>query len=373
MASVHLRGIAKSYARGRSVIKGIDLDIPAGQFTVFVGPSGCGKTTLLRMIAGLEEISAGELFIGERRCNGVPPAERGVAMVFQNYALYPHMSVADNMGFALRLAGMPRQDIAARVAAAASVLQLGALLDRKPAALSGGQRQRVALGRAIVREPEVFLFDEPLSNLDAALRVQMRIELARLHGTLASTMIYVTHDQVEAMTMGEQIVVFNEGRIEQAGPPLQLYDQPANRFVAGFLGSPRMNFVEATLEGADERGVTLLLPDGTRLAAFASGAGGAVGQGVSVGIRPEHITLGHAGQANILPATVALVEHLGDAMIVHAQVQGLETLISLRLAADQHRPSPGETVQVALPPGKVLVFGADGRTFARLPAGTNRV
>jgi multiple sugar transport system ATP-binding protein len=350
MASVHLRGIAKSYGRGQQIIQSIDLDIPAGQFTVLVGPSGCGKSTLLRMIAGLEDISAGELIIGERLCNHVPPAQRGVAMVFQNYALYPHMSVADNMGFALRLAGMDKD----------------ALLDRKPAALSGGQRQRVALGRAIVREPEVFLFDEPLSNLDAALRVQMRIELARLHGALASTMIYVTHDQVEAMTLGEQVVVLNSGRIEQAGPPLQLYEHPVNRFVAGFLGAPRMNFLPANVQSADSAGVTVLLAGGTQLAVSASGAGLVSGQPVTVGIRPEHIRLAAGGPGNTVPATMVLVEHLGESMIAHAQVQGVAETVALRLDTEQHRPSRGDPVLLSMPAARTLLFGADGQALVRL-------
>ena len=313
MASVQLRAVSKSYGKEHGVIKGIDLTIPDGQFTVLVGPSGCGKLTLLRMIAGLEDITEGELAIGGRHCNDVAPAERGIAMVFQSYALYPHMSVADNMGFALKLAGMPKNEIAVRVGAAAHVLQMEHLLDRKPEALSGGQRQRVAIGRAIVREPQVFLFDEPLSNLDAALRVQMRIELHRLHKSLKTSMIYVTHDQVEAMTMGEQIIVFNGGRIEQTGAPAALYERPVKRFVAGFLGSPRMNFIDAKVHVAGKGGgVTLLLPGGQRIEAAASGEPVLAGQGVTLGIRPEHIALGKAGDANSVAATVALGEHLGE-------------------------------------------------------------
>ncbi|MFS2020225.1 ABC transporter ATP-binding protein, partial [Massilia sp. CT11-108] len=248
MASVRLRGIRKTYG-DNPVIKGVDLDIEDGQFVVFVGPSGCGKSTLLRMIAGLEDITDGTLELGGVVSNTVEPARRGIAMVFQSYALYPHMTVAENMGFALKLAKVPKADIVARVRHAAEILQIAHLLDRKPKALSGGQRQRVAIGRAIVRKPEVFLFDEPLSNLDAALRAQTRVELARLHKDLKATMIYVTHDQVEAMTLGQKIVVFNGGRIEQVGKPLELYERPANLFVAGFLGSPRMNAFPAALAG----------------------------------------------------------------------------------------------------------------------------
>ena len=242
MCTLELKNLRKSYGHV-DVIKGIDLTIEDREFIVFVGPSGCGKSTLLRMIAGLEEISGGELLIDGVRVNQVPPDKRGLAMVFQSYALYPHMNVADNMAFALRLAGVPKAERDARVAVAAKTLQLDALLDRKPANLSGGQRQRVAIGRAIVRQPKAFLFDEPLSNLDAALRVQTRIEIAKLHNDLKSTMIYVTHDQIEAMTLADRIVVFNAGRIEQVGTPLELYHNPANLFVAGFIGSPKMNLI----------------------------------------------------------------------------------------------------------------------------------
>ncbi|MES3021446.1 MAG: sn-glycerol-3-phosphate ABC transporter ATP-binding protein UgpC [Pseudomonadota bacterium] len=364
MASVQLRAIKKSYDKDHSVIKGIDLDIPDGQFTVFVGPSGCGKSTLLRMIAGLEDITEGELEIGGRRCNDVAPAERGIAMVFQSYALYPHMTVAENMGFALKLAGMPKSEIAARVGAAAQILQMAHLLERKPKALSGGQRQRVAIGRAIVREPDVFLFDEPLSNLDAALRVQMRIELGRLHKALKTTMIYVTHDQVEAMTMGDQIVVFNGGYIEQAGTPMALYERPANRFVAGFLGSPRMNFIDARIDAAGAGCVALLLAGGGRIEVAAGGDAGMAGQEATLGIRPEHIALGAPGDANSVQAKVVLVEHLGDAMILYAQVEGVAEVLSVKLSADLRRPLVDEIVHLVLPRARAFVFGADGKTFA---------
>ena len=261
MATVTLKGIQKDYGAVQ-VIKGVDLSIDDREFCVFVGPSGCGKSTLLRMIAGLEEISAGDLMIDGQRVNDVPPSERGLAMVFQSYALYPHMSVADNMGFSLRLAGASKEERRAKVAEAARILHLDAFLDRKPKELSGGQRQRVAIGRAIVRKPKVFLFDEPLSNLDAALRVQMRIEFARLHDELAATMIYVTHDQVEAMTMADKIVVLQGGIIEQAGTPLEFYHHPRNLFVAGFIGSPKMNFLPAKVTGIDEAGTTVQLASG---------------------------------------------------------------------------------------------------------------
>ena len=261
MATVTLRNLYKSYG-DVEVIKGVDLDIQDREFVVFVGPSGCGKSTLLRMIAGLEEITSGDLSIDGERVNDVPPAERGLAMVFQSYALYPHMSVADNMAFSLRLAGVGKAERYQKVREAASVLQLEPLLDRKPRALSGGQRQRVAIGRAIVRNPKVFLFDEPLSNLDAALRVQMRIELARLHEELKATMIYVTHDQVEAMTLADQIVVLDGGVVQQAGTPLELYHHPENLFVAGFIGSPKMNLLETKVASADADGVGVTLPGG---------------------------------------------------------------------------------------------------------------
>src|SRR6478609_4188168 len=245
MAELQLQGLRRTYPNGVTAVDGIDLTVADGEFMVLVGPSGCGKSTTPRMIAGLEELSAGRMLIGGRDVTDLPPAERGVAMVFQSYALYPHMTVAENMGFALRIAGRPRAEIDAAVRRAAAALQLEKLLDRKPRALSGGQRQRVAIGRAIVREPGVFLFDEPLSNLDASLRTQMRLEMARLHERLKATIVYVTHDQVEAMTLGDRIAVFNAGRIEQVGTPAQVYREPVNRFVARFLGSPQMNFMPA--------------------------------------------------------------------------------------------------------------------------------
>jgi multiple sugar transport system ATP-binding protein len=256
MSKVSIRQVGKQYGTNISVIQNLNLEIADGEFMVFVGPSGCGKTTLLRMIAGLEEISQGDILFGDERVNDVDPADRGAAMVFQSYALYPHMTVAENMGFSLKLAGASKEAQRMAVAQVAEILQITALLDRKPKALSGGQRQRVAIGRAIVRKPKVFLFDEPLSNLDANLRVQMRVELTRLHRELGTTMIYVTHDQVEAMTLGQRIAVFNAGRIEQVGTPLELYHSPANRFVAEFIGSPRMNLLPARL---NEQGAAAVL------------------------------------------------------------------------------------------------------------------
>ena len=291
MAQVSLTGIRKHYDDGKAVIHGVDLTIADGEFVVFVGPSGCGKSTLLRMIAGLEDISAGQLHIGERLANDIAPAQRQLAMVFQSYALYPHMTVFENLAFALRLAGQKGAQLEQAVGRAAAILQITDLLQRKPKELSGGQRQRVAIGRAIVRKPEVFLFDEPLSNLDASLRVQMRVELARLHRELKTTMIYVTHDQVEAMTLGQRIVVFNGGRIEQVGTPHQLYNQPANLFVAGFLGAPRMNFLPGEIARAGGSGALVALADGTLLTVAVDASGARAGDKVTVGVRPEHMAL----------------------------------------------------------------------------------
>jgi multiple sugar transport system ATP-binding protein len=315
MASLNLRQIRKQYDGGKPVIDGLDLDIRNGEFMVFVGPSGCGKTTLLRMIAGLEDITDGELTIDGRLANSLSPNQRGIAMVFQSYALYPHMTVGENMGFALKLAGASREDIKAAIGRAAEILQISHLLDRKPSALSGGQRQRVAIGRAIVRKPKVFLFDEPLSNLDAALRVQMRIELERLHQELKATMIYVTHDQVEAMTMGDRVAVFNHGRIEQVGSPLTLYREPANRFVAGFLGSPQMNFIEAEVSGASGGMLDIDLGGDIRVQLPGSLP---VGTRATLGIRPEDLTFSPDGQG--IPVMVDLVEHLGDSTIVYGSL-----------------------------------------------------
>jgi multiple sugar transport system ATP-binding protein len=309
MASLSLKQIRKTYDGGAEIIKGVDLEIRDGEFMVFVGPSGCGKSTLLRMIAGLEELSDGELWIGEREVADVAPSDRGVAMVFQSYALYPHMTVAENMGFALKLAKHSKEEVAAAVGRAAEILQISHLLDRKPKALSGGQRQRVAIGRAIVRSPKVFLFDEPLSNLDAALRVQMRTELARLHRELGTTMIYVTHDQVEAMTLGQRIAVFNAGRIAQVGAPMDLYDAPANLFVAGFLGSPKMNLLPVTVSVNDGSGLHVRSRAGDARFALAPARAGApaVGTEATLGFRPDQVALAEPGAPG--PVIVRLPGH----------------------------------------------------------------
>jgi ABC-type sugar transport system ATPase subunit len=353
MSSVSIRQLNKSFG-STPVLRDIDLNITAGEFVVFVGPSGCGKSTLLRLLCGLEEVSAGTIAIDGLVVNDVPPARRGIAMVFQSYALYPHMSVAQNMGYALRLAGVERPEIERRVNAAAAVLRLDPLLARKPRELSGGQRQRVAIGRAIVREPKMFLFDEPLSNLDAALRVDMRTEIAALKARLGTTMVYVTHDQVEAMTLADKIVVMNAGRIEQVGSPLELYRRPANRFVATFIGSPRMNLLAGRVDGEGR----VFLADGSalplRLAHPALGPADVV-----VGVRPEHLRLGHDTAAAALTGQARLVEHLGSDAYAHVAAQGQEGLVVARCGAESH-PQRGESVRLELQATQLHVFGADG-------------
>ena len=358
MTDVLLSGIVKRFGPV-DVIKGVDLHVAAGEFCVFVGPSGCGKSTLLRLIAGLEDISDGRLSIGGRDMTRVAPANRGIAMVFQSYALYPHMTVAENISFGLRMANAPKAEIERRVAQAAALLELGPLLALRPSQLSGGQRQRVAIGRAIVREPQVFLFDEPLSNLDAALRLQTRVELLKLHQQLGATMIYVTHDQVEAMTMADKIVVLNAGRIEQVGSPLELYHRPANLFVARFIGSPKMNVLPARVAGYTPLGVRLALPGGDLLDIPAKGLAAAPGSGVQLGIRPEHMRLGDG--AGHIPAQVALAEHLGSETILHLDVPDGSTLV---VRADGlARTKQGDRVSVGLPPEACHVFDAEGRTL----------
>ena len=318
MATLTLRDLRKSFG-SYEVIKGIDLAIGDREFVVFVGPSGCGKSTLLRMIAGLEEITSGELLIDGTRVNQIGPADRGLAMVFQSYALYPHMTVRQNMGFALRLARVPRAERDRKVEEAARILQLEPYLERRPRDLSGGQRQRVAIGRAIVRQPKVFLFDEPLSNLDAALRGQMRIELSRLHEELNATMIYVTHDQVEAMTMADKIVVLQAGRVEQVGSPLDLYHHPANLFVAGFIGSPRMNMLPAKVVEAGASGTVVALSSGQRTSVPVEAGTARSGDSVTLGIRPEGL---HIDPGGTIPAAVSLVERLGGLTLLHVKTDG---------------------------------------------------
>ncbi len=354
MATVTLKDVRKSYGPV-NIIQGVDLAIQDREFVVFVGPSGCGKSTLLRMIAGLEEITSGDLLIDGAVVNDVPPDARGLAMVFQSYALYPHMSVADNMAFALRLAGVSRAERDAKVAAAAKILQLEKLLDRKPGQLSGGQRQRVAIGRAIVRQPKVFLFDEPLSNLDASLRVQMRIEIARLHSELKATMIYVTHDQVEAMTMADRIVVLRAGKIEQVGSPLELYHYPANTFVAGFIGSPKMNLTPGTVKGVEPGGVAIQLPGGGIATIPVEPRNATPGAACTVGFRPETLTMGAEGP---LGGTVAVVEHLGGETLVYVDV-GDGHLVTVKTAGST-AARIGDKVRLAIDTGEARLFDKDG-------------
>ncbi|MGR0184969.1 ABC transporter ATP-binding protein [Azospirillum aestuarii] len=356
MAGVTLRGVRKSFGR-IEVIHGVDLDVADGEFVAFVGPSGCGKSTLLRLIAGLEEPSGGDLSIGGQRVNDRPPAARGIAMVFQSYALYPHMTAYDNMAFGLTLSRTDKSTIAERVRAAARLLQIEDLLDRKPRDLSGGQRQRVAIGRAIVREPQVFLFDEPLSNLDAGLRVQMRLEIAKLKADLRATMIYVTHDQVEAMTLADRIVVLNAGRVEQAGTPLELYHRPRNRFVAGFIGSPAMNFLDVVSEGRADGSVRVWLPGGVPLDVAVGGAAPPAGAPLTLGVRPEHVGLADGGAG--LVATILAVERLGGETHCHAALEDGQRLL-VRLDGD--RPvAAGERLRLNLRGETAHLFGPDGR------------
>ena len=358
MATLTLRNLRKSYG-DTEVIKGVDLDIADREFVVFVGPSGCGKSTLLRMIAGLEPITAGELQIDGRRVNETGPADRGLAMVFQSYALYPHMTVRDNMGFALRLAGVPKAERNRKVGEAARILQLEPYLDRRPKDLSGGQRQRVAIGRAIVRQPRVFLFDEPLSNLDAALRGQTRIELLRLHQDLQATMVYVTHDQVEAMTMADKIVVLQAGRVEQTGSPLELYHHPANLFVAGFIGSPRMNLLPATVTHSDATGVVVTTKSGCSVAVPVAGAA-QPGDPVTLGIRPEAL---HHDPAGTLAGEVRLVERLGGLTLLHVSGEAGEPLT---VQTDGNDPTTSHSqVRFSIDAPACHVFTSNGLALPR--------
>ena len=355
MASISIRHLVKSYG-GTTVIPDLSLDIADEEFVVFVGPSGCGKSTLLRIIAGLEPISGGEVFIGERRVNGVPAAQRDIAMVFQDYALYPHMSVRDNMAFALELRGLPKSDIEARVHRAAAMLHIEPYLKRKPKALSGGQRQRVAMGRAIVREPQAFLFDEPLSNLDAKLRAQVRAEIKALSQTLRTTMVFVTHDQVEAMTMADRIVVLQAGIVQQHGTPEEVYERPANQFVAGFIGSPAMNFfpIELCEGGAVLRDDGAAVPlDATALDRLRRAQGAAI-----LGVRPEHFAVVADGG---IPVAVQLVEPLGSDTLVHFALGGTSAIA--RVSPDL-KPKVGQTLSLKPAPGRAPLFDStDGRVL----------
>jgi lactose/L-arabinose transport system ATP-binding protein len=356
MSGLKLRGVRKSFG-ALEVIKGVDLDIQSKEFVVFVGPSGCGKSTLLRMIAGLEEITSGDVEIGGTRVNDVDPSRRGIAMVFQTYALYPHMTVRENMGFALRFAKVPKDEIKRQVDEAARILELGPLMDRRPKELSGGQRQRVAIGRAIVRHPEVFLFDEPLSNLDAELRVHMRIEIARLHKELATTIIYVTHDQVEAMTLADKIVVLREGVVAQVGSPLQLYDNPDNLFVAGFIGSPKMNFLEGVVEASGASGLAVTLPDFANMKlTLPLSAALKTGERITLGVRPEHFN--DSGSA-ALPLTIDIIEHLGGETFAYAR-HGQGKVLTIRVHHGRDLRSD-QAFEARFDPKSVLVFDTAGQ------------
>jgi multiple sugar transport system ATP-binding protein len=357
MASVTIQSVRKNFG-AVPILHGVDIAIPDGSFTVLVGPSGCGKSTLLRMIAGLEHVTGGEIRIGDRVVNDLQPKARDIAMVFQNYALYPHMTVRDNMAFALSLAKQDKATIEAKVGRAAEILGLGALLDRYPRQLSGGQRQRVAMGRAIVRDPQVFLFDEPLSNLDAKLRVAMRSEIKELHLRLKTTSIYVTHDQIEAMTMGDQIVVMRDGRIEQTGSPLELYDHPANQFVAGFIGSPAMNFLPGTLRRAGPDAF-VELTDGTRLPAPARTAG-ADGQPIVFGTRPEHLALADTGG---IPVNVVVMEPTGMDTFIACRHQSVDLAAVFR---ERYDFAPGSTIHLVPDTQRAHLF--DAGTGQRLAA-----
>ncbi|HEY1460055.1 MAG TPA: sn-glycerol-3-phosphate ABC transporter ATP-binding protein UgpC [Casimicrobiaceae bacterium] len=360
MASLRLQRIVKRYDE-TMVIHGIDLDVRDGEFVVFVGPSGCGKSTLLRMIAGLESVSEGELLIDGKRVNDISAAQRGLAMVFQSYALYPHMTVYQNLAFGLENQRMPRAEIDAKVQDAARMLRLEPLLARRPTQLSGGQRQRVAIGRAIVRDPTIFLFDEPLSNLDAELRVQMRAEISRLHQRLGTTMIYVTHDQVEAMTMADRIVVLRGGCVEQVGTPLDLYNRPANRFVAGFIGSPQMNFLGGSVASVDDAHVTVTLdaaaPDAPAPALPMRAGAVSVGQRVWLGIRPEHLVVGAApAAAQALTVTIDRIEQLGGASFLYCSLPGGDSLTVH--AAGQVAHTAGTPIAVYLPVDDLHIFAS---------------
>ncbi|WP_034918361.1 sn-glycerol-3-phosphate ABC transporter ATP-binding protein UgpC [Erwinia sp. 9145] len=368
MSTIRLKNVFKRF-HDTQVINNVDLEIQHGEFCVFIGPSGCGKSTLMRMIAGLETISAGEISIGGTVVNTLPPAGRGVAMVFQSYALYPHMTIYENMAFNLKLAKKEKAEIERRVMNAAKILQLEPLLQRLPKALSGGQRQRVAIGRAIVRDPEVFLFDEPLSNLDASLRVATRVEIARLHHRLGNTMIYVTHDQVEAMTLADKIVLLNsgpamltKGSVAQVGHPLDLYHHPVNEFVAGFIGSPKMNFLPGELITGDTQAASVRLINGKAIGVQVNAAAANVGDAVNVGIRPEHVQLCAPEQAH-LSGSVQHIEHLGEAAYFYVDVAGAEPLV-IRYSGDR-LPLLGDEVGLTIPAHHAHLFDSNGEAFQR--------
>jgi multiple sugar transport system ATP-binding protein len=368
MANVVLKDVRKAHGQ-TEILKGIDLEVDDGEFIVFVGPSGCGKSTLLRVIAGLESITSGSLSIDNQVVNDLPPSKRGVSMVFQSYALYPHMTVRENISFGLRLAKAGKTDIAQAVDQAAEILQLSALLDRKPKELSGGQRQRVAIGRAIVRKPGVFLFDEPLSNLDAALRVHMRVEIAKLHQDLGKTMIYVTHDQVEAMTLADRIVVLNAGRIEQVGTPLELYSSPKNIFVAGFIGSPKMNFIDVKPIRSENGESQVRLPCSNAIQVPVAPSLLELNRKLAVGIRPEHITVAQNASDNKLTGTVKVVERLGDVSYLHVETNRYTDPLMMRVSPDSNY-KVGDDIRISLPRAHCYVFAEDGQRIPPLNSGS---
>ncbi len=368
MAQVLLRDVHKSYD-AVNVLDRINLDINKGEFVVFVGPSGCGKSTLLRLIAGLSEVTDGEISIGNQKVNDLPPAERKIAMVFQSYALYPHMTVAENMGFSLRMAKEKKETIKNKVTSAANILQLEKLLERKPKALSGGQRQRVAIGRAIVREPQVFLFDEPLSNLDAELRVEMRVQIAKLHQQLKTTMIYVTHDQVEAMTMADKIVVLNGGHLQQVGSPLELYHYPTNLFVAGFIGSPKINFIDATCIKSEDKSIEVEVAGNTvKLPLTTTKESGAIGKGqkLILGVRPKNIQISSGGKDWIkFKVKTEVVERLGGISYAYTRLEGNANNLIVEILDDADI-AIGSNLNVAIDPVDCYLFTEAGVALQRL-------
>ena len=367
MATVVLNDVRKSFGAVET-IHGVNLDIRDREFVVFVGPSGCGKSTLLRLVAGLEDITSGDLHIDGTKVNALPPAKRGIAMVFQSYALYPHMTVYENMAFGLRKSGMDKAQLEGVVKEAARILELGHLLERLPKQLSGGQRQRVAIGRAIVRDPKVFLFDEPLSNLDAALRVQTRLEIAKLHRRMDATMIYVTHDQVEAMTLADRIVVLNAGNVEQFGSPLELYHRPQNLFVATFLGSPTMNIVDARVAGSENGTVRVTIPDTGEVSVAASGGALSSGQSVKLGMRPEHLALADPGSAPF-SGKVDVVEELGESHLIHVIVPHGDRIV-VRAAGDA-KVREGENVGIVFNSDDGHLFTDNGLALPRTGSGAH--
>ena len=360
MAEVELRKAFKRYG-DVEVIHGVDMKLPSGEFIVFVGPSGCGKSTLLRMIAGLEETSEGSIHIKGNDVTEVEAVDRGIAMVFQSYALYPHMTVAENMGFGLRMGGADKAEVAEKVSTAAKTLQLEELLDRKPKNLSGGQRQRVAIGRAIVRNPDVFLFDEPLSNLDAELRVEMRLQIAQLHNELNATMIYVTHDQVEAMTMADKIVVLRAGHVEQMGSPLELYHHPANIFVGGFIGSPKMNLIDVIIKEGNDTQAVVELPGGTIANVSVDASRAVVGAKATLGIRPEDA--GADTGDFVLPITIDVAERLGGSTFLYGACGGMKHFVVQRPGMDA--TGHGDSIQLNIQSKRCYLFDSDGMAFQR--------